>query len=540
MKNALFLVLFFSLSVFSSTSKSQDFFIDYENGNDQNSGKSIHSAWKHIPWDENATSKAIIKPGDRFIFKGGVVYRGAIDIQTSGSAQQPIKLIGNQWGRKPAILSGSTKEETTIKKCQSRKSCLDLENWEQISTAQIERAPQEESSIVIENQNYWMARTPNNPNNFWYDDLEHYYQTDKAVDTESPNKILDLDIYNKLKGKSLFGAKIALRLNPNLIYTYSINELQDKKVVLNKNIGVPHKNQPTHYMLLNRPSDLDKKNEFIYSENEKLIAFHYSHNKPPHKSRKITIETPTRGYGININGKSNISIEGFIFENFIGHEKEWTSGSGVINKAHNSHSVEIKDNIFRRINSKQRSGLLHIRYVKNYQINNNTFQDSYNNYGIKIGSSSDISIKDNLITNLGSTGITSIKGKNIHIQGNDFNNLKGIHGNGISIYLLNNKINIIDNTIKTDRAITFHGDRKHPTNQLDLKITGNIIYGSIYSWGQNTSSVVIKGNFIKPKKKNRAINLHKTDKKISVINNQLLGLPLKRFNPNWVFKGNTL
>ncbi len=85
-------------------------YIDYENGKDSNSGTSKDSAWKHQPWDANATGKA--KAGDgvhTYVFKGGVEYRGALTAKgVKGTDNDPIRLTRDpSWGKGAAVLMGS-------------------------------------------------------------------------------------------------------------------------------------------------------------------------------------------------------------------------------------------------------------------------------------------------------------------------------------------------------------------------------------------------------------------------------------------------
>ncbi len=84
-------------------------YIDFENGNDENAGTSKDSAWKHHPWDGNAGSKAkACKEVHSYVFKGGVIYRGALVGRESGEAGKPIRLTRDpSWGKGPAWIVGS-------------------------------------------------------------------------------------------------------------------------------------------------------------------------------------------------------------------------------------------------------------------------------------------------------------------------------------------------------------------------------------------------------------------------------------------------
>ncbi len=85
-------------------------YIDFENGNDANAGTATNTAWKHHPWDANATGTAAAGSGlQTYVFKRGVIYRGQLLPDESGAAGTPIRLTSDPaWGTGAACLYGST------------------------------------------------------------------------------------------------------------------------------------------------------------------------------------------------------------------------------------------------------------------------------------------------------------------------------------------------------------------------------------------------------------------------------------------------
>ena len=84
-------------------------YIDFESGNDANNGLSKQTPWKHHPWDSNAGGMAAVCKGvQTYVFKQGVVYRGEMNANESGTADAPIILtIDPSWGEGPAVICGS-------------------------------------------------------------------------------------------------------------------------------------------------------------------------------------------------------------------------------------------------------------------------------------------------------------------------------------------------------------------------------------------------------------------------------------------------
>ncbi len=66
------LFLFFACS---SAARAATYYIDYAGGSDSNNGISRHSAWKHHPYMVGWSGSYRHRAGDKFIFKGGVVWK---------------------------------------------------------------------------------------------------------------------------------------------------------------------------------------------------------------------------------------------------------------------------------------------------------------------------------------------------------------------------------------------------------------------------------------------------------------------------------
>ncbi len=86
-------------------------YIDFEHGDDSNSGQSKSDPWKHHPWDPVAKGlSAKAKGVDTYIFKKGSVYRGTIVVQESGTPGNPIRFTSDPaWGAGEAAFYGSVK-----------------------------------------------------------------------------------------------------------------------------------------------------------------------------------------------------------------------------------------------------------------------------------------------------------------------------------------------------------------------------------------------------------------------------------------------
>jgi len=85
-------------------------YIDFAAGADTQDGLTPQTAWQHHPWDDHATGPARACKGIyTYVFKGGVIYRGAMQAGESGAAGNPIRLTRDPaWGQGAAAIYGST------------------------------------------------------------------------------------------------------------------------------------------------------------------------------------------------------------------------------------------------------------------------------------------------------------------------------------------------------------------------------------------------------------------------------------------------
>jgi len=112
--------LLYAPNQFQYTPGASVVYIDYEGGSDANNGTSPSTAFKHHPWDANATGNAASMSGiHTYVFKRGVVYRGLLTADDNGSSGNPIRLTSDpSWGTGEAMLFGSERVTTTWQQCQ--------------------------------------------------------------------------------------------------------------------------------------------------------------------------------------------------------------------------------------------------------------------------------------------------------------------------------------------------------------------------------------------------------------------------------------
>ncbi len=138
-------------------------YIDYENGDDRNPGTKDRP-WKHHPWDRAATGKAREGKADTYVFKRGVIYRGALVAEDSGRPGQPVRLTSDPgWSQggaeSEAVICGS--ERVTGWRKGSRHA--DIPEGEKVWVADVDFLPRRLWMIDAggEVTRIALARTPN-------------------------------------------------------------------------------------------------------------------------------------------------------------------------------------------------------------------------------------------------------------------------------------------------------------------------------------------------------------------------------------------
>jgi hypothetical protein len=141
-------------------------YIDYEGGDDSADGRSRSTAWKHHPWDGNAGGKAAAFSGAHtYVFKGGVVYRGALRGAESGMPDDPIRLTVNpNWGEGAAVVCGSEQIATAWSKVEPTDAPEGLPEPGKVWVTQLGAGPRPWTLWQIDGDEIVrlpLARTPN-------------------------------------------------------------------------------------------------------------------------------------------------------------------------------------------------------------------------------------------------------------------------------------------------------------------------------------------------------------------------------------------
>lgn len=304
-------------------------YIDFDAGNDDYDGLSKSTAWKHHPWDPNATGKAKLCGGAHtYVFKQGVIYRGELDASESGTEGNPIVLTRDpSWGAGPAVICGS---ELVTHWKKGAENPLIPES-QKVWYAELEWAP----------RNVWMlgkdgtvtrivlARTPNWAITNW-DDIKSEWWTWKnpakpfdnyaTINGQKRHLAFDLEHINTNRPEDYYQGAIVWTTkgwvmgNPFPARVLAVNRAEGSLTFAGQWGGGPSYKiiRGCQYYLEDKPQYLDSPGEFWFDRKGKggRLYLRLPGDQDPNQVR---IEVARRVHLLESRGMSHVRIRGLTF-----------------------------------------------------------------------------------------------------------------------------------------------------------------------------------------------------------------------------------
>jgi hypothetical protein len=343
-------------------------YIDYENGDDNNTGASKDSPWKHHPWDARAGGKAKDFSGvATYIFKRGVYYRFASEggkailrAEESGEQGEPIRLTSDpSWGTGEAVLAGSMPIEGPWKKATASDAPERMDVSGQTVWYVDMALPKKpggrgtvHEAILFEVQKNgeitdlhlasdagWEIQNPHFAMDHWntWDEFRRYGKRGGLYhDAALQGK--DQDYY---EGGTVWSQYAWVIANPTpdnkplraRDYNSSKGGLRYKK-------GNEPVNPGTRYLVENLPQFLDSPREYYYDKSKERLFVRLPNDRNPNSVR---VEISTAFGLLQIENQHHIEISGLSFR-FTGRPKKafWVE-SNVIDILGNSSNITVKN-----------------------------------------------------------------------------------------------------------------------------------------------------------------------------------------------------
>ncbi len=508
--------------------------VDYDAGNDSNSGTVPSQPWKHAPGDPQATGVAaatVLKQGDIVRFKGGVRYRGAITMNYSGATGKPITFTGEGYGSGNAIIDGADPVASAVP-CPSQAACGNAPNWQNLLLVSYAQPTIANVRLYDQIGPLMEAQSPTLADPFWEDSIDEYHQVPSSQ-------------YASIIAGSVTDATLAAAAqtaaNPRLLFWATGNIITERKVLsISGNTltfdpaGVTPYPNNIRISVLGSANAVTTPGTFAPIGTGQAIAYP--------RVGGGTLSIGNGRHGFDLRGRSNLTLSGFVFEHGTGsvlHE-----GRGITNRGSNISNIRIENNEFRNFSLRSGSGAVQLRLIDGLTIRNNRFSTVHVGSGMRLSDNNNVLVENNAIERIGRTGLMLMGIKNAVVRHNIITDSQSQHGNGLSAYLDNQNVEISGNCIfNARRPITFHGNSDAATPN-DLVFHGNLLVAkapwtiALYSYGNITNGVTITNNIaVGPV---GGININQSDLNVVIQNNDTNGISFYPAPPpGLVMNGNT-
>jgi hypothetical protein len=478
-KSAITILLFCSFSV------AAEYYVDFLEGNDTNSGTGQTEAWKHCPGDplaEGLAAGALLSGGDIVYFKGGVYYRGEIRINTGGTAGNPIIFKGDGWGTEKAIIDGSDALAGNWIQCLSGEQCDGNANFSKIYSIEAPEGYDFFAGFYEDNNFLWFSQDPNPTDPFYHDGIDEFITIPLGTDFSTTH--LSMPSYFTQSNPDYWdGAYIIAWHIPNVTSTEPVTSYNPATSTINfpdLGGGGVYTDRDSYYAMLNHKSIIDRPGEYCYDEEEnKIYLWPLNSDNPNTHNYSVN----RRETGIIYSSKQNIIIEGLIVQNFT---------MGIRATTESTDNVIIRNNVIRNLRSNNWYALQ--LNGSNITAENNRIENCNRAVGILVAGNNQ-TVKNNYVKRTSRQGIWFMGVDYGQITGNTVDDINGTHSNGISAYLYNKDILIASNkVINSEISLTFHGDNNYPDHNMNLTIYNNYFESDAHSWGNNARDIKVINN----------------------------------------------
>lgn len=484
MRRFLRLLTIASLLVLASGVHAATYYVDFSDGADGNAGTSPVHAWKRSPGDPEATGVAAatsLAPGDRVLFRGGVVYRGRVVVAKSGSASSPITFSGDEWGDAKAVIDGSDPFRPSWTVCSSAAACGGNSNYQRIYLAPAPAGYAGFQTALFENGSFlWYSQGPNATDPFHHDEIGGFYPVPNPSSTvvQTQTSITDAGVLRQASPSAWSGAWVAGWVTGNAVELREVTGFDPPTHTLSHQSfsSPPYKDRTGRYALFNHVSLIDRPGEYAFDPVSRIIYLMTANGE--HPGGNAYTRTMRETAFLAPSAASHIVIEGFAIRHFT-YGIQWGSSSAT--------NVTVRRNDISSMRAHDKYAIL--MNAANSMVEGNTIVDANRAVGI-LSSANNITIRNNFLQRTSRQGIWLMGASNSTVVGNTVADVSGSHANGISVYAGSSNIRVSGNrVIRSSSAITFE-------RSADLHFENNVVApdGQISDWSAMTGQVVFLNN----------------------------------------------
>lgn len=408
------------------------YYVDFDGGSDAADGRTPAAAFRHYPGDpgaEGAAAAVTLAPGDTVIFKGSVHYRGHLVVKWAGRQGQPITYDGNTagaFGKGPAILDGG-EPITGWRRAAAAAECGGNADFAKIWTARVPTGVKGlaafTAGLVQDDQMLYPAQYPNPEDPFYGDKLDTFLQLKSGMTETS---ITDARL-EEMGGPALVGGYACVFVTGNDMKFVPIAsyDAAAKRIAFSGKTQTP----AGYYAVANSlsPKVFDRPGEYVFVDKPDAEGRHAVYIRPwddadPSKGSVTYIARPL---GVDMGqGRHYVTVQGFRIQNYQEaiHVRE---ADGVV----------IRDNEITRI---RQTGFANA--VNASRVNDFLFADNHAHHMPKMRTvvahtGERVVYQGNTVVRGGRSPLVFYNISFGRIIANHITDCRGMHSNGISIYV---------------------------------------------------------------------------------------------------------
>ncbi len=484
------------LSACGGTGHATDYFVDYAGGSDDAAGTAPNAAWRHAPGDPDASGKAAaaqLGAGDIVRFKGGVAYRGSITVNGDGAEGKPLTFTSYGTGR--AVFDGAD-PITSAAPCSSQAACGGAAGWHALTLVSFTAPPTAFIKFYDATGPLVEAQMPAPADAFYADDIEGYAVSPLADKAIIESGILRApDLARRLAGAP--GGTLSIWIAGNQVVRRQVTGVEGDTLRFTPDNIRLYADRDGRYALMGVAGAIAAPGQYaIIAPGRAVVQM---------RPGGGTLSIGNGRGGFNLGGREWITIDNVTFTHQTGDAGQQREGLPIVRPGKPGRGITITNNRFENSALWNGQGVITLRNLDGGLVANNFIDTIERGSGLRIGGKvSHLKVIGNTINRVGRTGVAFLGVSDSEITGNTIDGLRGIHGNGISLYLTNRRISVTDNRVTgTNRPMTFHGDKNQTApGDHDFVIERNIFIATddaqaaLTSWGAATRGVTIRQNVL--------------------------------------------
>ena len=512
------------LLVAAGVTQAATYYVDFEKGADTNHGTDMKTPWKHCPGDPRAVAVAAgveLAPGDVVRFKGGVVYRGMIDVRASGVEGKPIVYDGNtdgNWGTGRAVIDGS-EPVAGWRKCTGPEDADNNPHWRKLHYTWL---PGDADVLTLNLCDgptmLYLAQSTNPPTPFRMDDPELLWNV-AGSGVHDQEQLTDGE---RLAGKPvdafddafMYLCAIPMRMATAKIEAYdpARGQVGYEKIKL--------RTYPdARYAILNAAWAIDRPGEYVLKRQADVRGRRKLLLWPPKAESLRAITRSVRDTGFDFNRCGHVTVRGFAIRKLAPQRGRIHRGAfskrqrGGGNEGGNGLSVRGNE-----ISLLWKTPAMYLSILQRSRVEDNHVHDCALGGTILLNKFDDSVCKNNRLERIGTTGIDFYRCHRSRMIGNQVSDVYGVHANGLTIYLQSSHILVAYNrvlrgnvamTLQRSSHITlaynvFHSARTPAVADWDgldhLAFYNNTVIGGTtgLTTGKNSKNITLRNNLIWP------------------------------------------